>query len=72
VQERGGVGRAERRPQVTASDAPAISASASRSSRRAGPWLSGSSRADATAAANPIGTLTQKIQCQDSPCTTAI
>ena len=58
---------ARTRPQVTASDAPAISASAGRSSRRAGPWLSGSSRADATAAANPIGTLTQKIQCQDSP-----
>ena len=36
-----------------------------------GPWLSASIRADSGSRQIPIGTLIQKIQCQDSVCTTA-
>ena len=47
---------------------PETSTSAGTSSRARVPWLSGSLRAAPTVAATPIGTLTQKIQCQLSPC----
>ncbi len=61
---------ARTRPQAIAIAPPATSGTAGRSSRLALPRLSGRYLADMTAAASPIGTLIQKIQCQLSPCTT--
>src|SRR5215472_8649598 len=59
------------KPYTMPSAPPDTSATAGRSRRVAGPRLSPSRSDDRTAAATPIGTFTQKIQCQLSPCVTA-
>ena len=59
------------RPQASATAPAATSARPPTSSLRCWPRLSGSRVMDRIAAARPIGTLIQKIQCQSRPCTTA-
>ena len=58
-------------PQTRPSTPAEISATPGRSSRAWAAWLSGSSRSDSRHTATPIGTLTQKIQCQSRPSVTA-
>jgi hypothetical protein len=60
-----------RRPQTTPSAPPVTSARPRRSSAVSGPRLSSILVSTSGIAIRPIGTLSQKIQCQSMPSTTA-
>ena len=62
---------ARTRPQAMLAEPAATSTAPGRSSRAAGPRLSASRSLARPAAARPMGTLTQKIQCQSRPWVTA-
>ena len=59
------------RPQTIPNSPPLASTRPGRSSFETGPWLSSSRASASGASTSPIGTFSQKIQCQEMPETTA-